>query len=88
MGNSYNTSNKYSETKWDKFELYQSEPRISKEKEYDLSPEQEAELFDHAYFLKARVRHNMRKMHGQYPALQRSEHLKRHYHSPHKLKLA
>ena len=50
-------------TKWADYQEYDSEPKYREK--YDISPELEDELLDSGYFLKARVRRNMKKIRRQ-----------------------
>lgn len=58
MHRSYKASNKNSQTKWDKYELLESEPK--QPRNYRITPELEDELIDHSRFLKKRVWRQMK----------------------------
>ena len=53
----------HKQTSWDDYENSKNEPKFRKN--YEISPELEAELLDSGYFLKSQVRRNMKKIRRQ-----------------------
>jgi hypothetical protein len=64
MEHKVHTTNKKSQIKWNQYEIHEKEPKENRR--YEISPEMEDEVLEYGFFLKQRVRRNMKKMQAQY----------------------